>query len=118
VIHVASPTLSGAPKHEDELIRPAVESTRNIINACLKNTVKRLVFTSSCMTVLVRSDGKIPNEDDWSEEQLIKSYPKGKFLAEKFFWAEADKHGDELEFVSVLPSMVIGPAFTKHGINS
>jgi dihydroflavonol-4-reductase len=118
VIHVASPIPPGIPKDEDELIKPAVEGTRNVINACLKNKVKRLVFTSSCLTILVRTDGKTPDENDWSEEKLLHHYPKSKFLAEKLFWTEAEKHGDKLEFVSVLPSLVIGPAFSKHGNSS
>jgi dihydroflavonol-4-reductase len=115
VIHVASPVPIDAPKDENELIKPAVEGTRNVINACLKNKVKRLVFTSSSLTVMVRTDGKTPNENDWSEENLLRDYPKSKYLAEKLFWAEAEKHGKELEFVSVLPNLVIGPAFSKHG---
>lgn len=30
----------------------------------------------------------------------------------------AEKYKDQLEFVSVLPSLVLGPAFTKHGNSS
>lgn len=66
VIHVASPIPPGVPKDENDIIKPAVEGTKNIIEACLKNKIKRLVFTSSCLTVMVRSDGKVANEDDWS----------------------------------------------------
>jgi nucleoside-diphosphate-sugar epimerase len=67
VLHVASPIPPGIPKDEDELIKPAVEGTRNVIHASLKNKVKRLIFTSSCLTIMVRTDGKIANEDDWSQ---------------------------------------------------
>lgn len=89
VIHVASPIPPGVPKDEEELIRPAVDGTRSIINACLKSKVRRLIFTSSCLTVAVRTDGKIANEEDWSEEHLLHFYPKSKYLAERLFWAEA-----------------------------
>lgn len=41
---------------------------------------------------MMRTDGKIPNEEDWSEEKLLHHYPKSKYLAEKCFWEEADKH--------------------------
>lgn len=92
VIHVASPIPPGVPKDENDIIKPAVEGTKNIIEACLKNKIKRLVFTSSCLTVIVRTDGKIANEDDWSEEQLLHHYPKSKYLAEKLFWDYASKH--------------------------
>ena len=96
VIHVASPIPPGIPKDENEIIKPAVQGTRNVITASLKNKVKRLIFTSSCLTVLVRTDGKVANESDWSDEKLLHHYPKSKFLAEKLFWEEAEKHKGEL----------------------
>ena len=66
MLHVASPIPPSVPKDENDLIKPAVEGTQNVINACLKNKIKRLIFTSSCLTVIVRTDGKFPNENDWS----------------------------------------------------
>lgn len=115
VLHVASPIPPGVPKDENELIKPAVEGTKNVISASLRQHVKILVFTSSCLTIGVRSDGKVPNEEDWSDPNLLHHYPKSKYLAEKAFWEEAEKHKDELEFVSILPSLVLGPAFAVHG---
>lgn len=35
---------------------------------------------------MVRTDGKVANEDDWSQENLLYHYPKSKYLAEKLFW--------------------------------
>lgn len=89
VIHVASPIPPGIPKDENELIKPAVEGTKNVIDASLKNKVKRLIFTSSCLTIMIRTDGKVTNESDWSQENLLHHYPKSKYLAEKLFWEEA-----------------------------
>ena len=86
VLHVASPIPPGVPKDENEIIKPAVEGTQNVINACVKNHIKRLVFTSSCLTIMVRTDGKVATEEDWSQENLLQHYPKSKYLAEKLFW--------------------------------
>jgi nucleoside-diphosphate-sugar epimerase len=61
VLHIASPIPPGIPKHEDELIKPAVEGTRNVVLASLRNKVKRVIFTSSCLSVMVRTDGKVAN---------------------------------------------------------
>ena len=36
VLHVASPFIVGVPKHEDELIVPAVQGTRRVIEAALQ----------------------------------------------------------------------------------
>jgi dihydroflavonol-4-reductase len=67
VLHVASPIPPGVPKDENDIIKPAVEGTQNVINACVKNHIKRLVFTSSCLTIMVRTDGKVATEEDWSQ---------------------------------------------------
>ena len=45
VLHVASPFIVGAPKHEDELIIPAVEGTRRVVEAAIKEGIKKLVLT-------------------------------------------------------------------------
>ena len=52
VIHVASPFPLTNPKNEDEVIKPAVEGTLNVLTACVKaHTVKRVVLTSSCAAI-------------------------------------------------------------------
>jgi nucleoside-diphosphate-sugar epimerase len=52
VVHVASPYPSFLPKVEEEieeqLLKPAVQGTRNVLEACIKvTTVKRVVVTST-----------------------------------------------------------------------
>jgi nucleoside-diphosphate-sugar epimerase len=47
VLHVASPIPFKAPRHEDELIRPAVDGTTRVLSAAAKAGVKRVVCTSS-----------------------------------------------------------------------
>jgi nucleoside-diphosphate-sugar epimerase len=49
---------------------------------------------------------------------LLHHYPKSKYLAEKAFWEEAEKNKGKMEFISVLPSLVLGPAYSKHGNSS
>ena len=47
VLHVASPIPFKSPRHEDELIRPAVDGTTRVLNAAAGAGVKRVVCTSS-----------------------------------------------------------------------
>ena len=57
VIHVASPFPMEDPKDEMEVIGPAVEGTRNVLEACAKTKgeVKRVVLTSSCAAIIGKS---------------------------------------------------------------
>lgn len=52
VIHMASPFPPETPKNEDEVIKPAVEGTKNVLQACVNaGCVKRVVLTSSCVAI-------------------------------------------------------------------
>eukprot|EP01055_Gregarina_sp_Pseudo9_P000575 Gregarina_sp_Pseudo_9__574@NODE_136_length_4074_cov_82_022057_g126_i0_p2_GENE_NODE_136_length_4074_cov_82_022057_g126_i0NODE_136_length_4074_cov_82_022057_g126_i0_p2_ORF_typecomplete_len412_score62_84Epimerase/PF01370_21/8_1e403Beta_HSD/PF01073_19/6e39NAD_binding_4/PF07993_12/8_9e15NAD_binding_10/PF13460_6/2_3e13GDP_Man_Dehyd/PF16363_5/1_1e11NmrA/PF05368_13/4_2e08NmrA/PF05368_13/26RmlD_sub_bind/PF04321_17/6_5e06Polysacc_synt_2/PF02719_15/0_084adh_short_C2/PF13561_6/0_71adh_short_C2/PF13561_6/3e0 len=53
ILHVASP-FNFAYKHEDDIIRPAVEGVENVYKAAIKHcdTVKRIVHTSSVVAVV------------------------------------------------------------------
>ena len=51
VAHIASPFFVGKPKHEDELIKPAVNGTLSALKACTATGVKRIVITSSLISV-------------------------------------------------------------------
>lgn len=51
VIHSASPFPSVKPKNADDLIRPAVEGTESILEAAIRQGVKKVVLTSSIASV-------------------------------------------------------------------
>ena len=55
VMHVASPLYLKKPKDENELIVPAVEGTKRVLAAAQRAGVKRLVLTSSIVSI---SSGK------------------------------------------------------------
>ena len=61
VIHVASPLPTGNPRDDMELIRPAVEGTKSVLEACAKTKggVKRAVLTSSCSAITGKKTGAI-----------------------------------------------------------
>ena len=54
VIHVASPLPTGNPRNDMELIGPAVDGTKSVLEACAKTKggVKRVVLTSSCGAIM------------------------------------------------------------------
>ena len=92
VMHTASPFLvRGFKDPEQALIKPAVEGTRNVLEAANRtDTVKRVVLTSSVAAVFGDNAdlGKNPRgyftEDDWnfSSSRDHQPYSYSKFLAE------------------------------------
>ena len=116
VIHTASPLPMAIPSNEDDVIRPAVEGTLNVLRACRdSNTVKRVVLTSSIMAIYGAfkngGDGKVYTEDDWTDPVGELPYPKSKALAEKAAWhfVENLPDGEKFELVVINPSVIVGP---------
>ncbi|CAH8344282.1 unnamed protein product [Eruca vesicaria subsp. sativa] len=95
VFHTASP---------EEILKPAIEGTLNVLRSCGKNqSLKRVVLTSSSSTVRIRDDfdPNIPLDDSvW--------YALSKTLAEQAAWKFCEENG--IDLVTVLPSFLVGPS--------
>ena len=52
VMHVASPFRIANPKNENDMISPAVEGTRRVLEASQKAGIKRVVLTSSIVSMM------------------------------------------------------------------
>lgn len=113
VAHVASPIPSNAPKHEDELIVPAREGALRALRFAKEAGVSRFVMTSSVAAVAYGHGGAKHHftEADWTNVASPDAYPyvKSKTIAERAArdWVAAS--GAEMEFVTVNPSLVLGP---------
>ena len=102
------------PHHEDDLLKPAVNGTLNVLKACVDTRVKRVVVTSSeaaVMGALVKNDYTY-SEKDWGDSNTAYTYVKSKTLAEKAAWdfVEEKKKKNEscFELAVVNPSLVFG----------
>ena len=51
VLHVASPFVIENPEDESVLIKPAVDGTLRVLEACRKNSVQKVVLTSSVAAI-------------------------------------------------------------------
>jgi dihydroflavonol-4-reductase len=109
VLHVASPMPIGEYKGQD-VIRPAREGTRRVLDAALRAGIKRVVITSSAAAAIPRIRGAPADETVWTDlpDEPIYNYPRSKTLAERDAWAFAAAH-PELELVTLLPSSIQGP---------
>ena len=109
VIHIASPIPIKTPKNEDEIIVPAVNGVKFVLEACLKYKIKRVVLTSSFVACMnYDSPKELVNEECWGNENVkVSAYIKSKILAEKKAW-EINNNG-EIDLVVLNPGIVLGP---------
>lgn len=119
VIHTASPFIIGKVRDpEAQLVRPALEGTRNVLGSVdATESVKRVVLTSS--VVAIQGDnadmkGRGPfTEADWNTTSSIdhQPYPYSKTVAERAAW-EICEAQDRWDLVTINPGLVLGPALT------
>jgi len=115
VLHIASPFILGVPKHEDELIVPAVSGVEFVVGAAIEHQVKRVVLTSSGASITDTHDGKTHfTEADWTDVNHPKTtaYYKSKTLAEKRAWdlIDAQTGAKKTELSVMNPTVVLGPS--------
>jgi dihydroflavonol-4-reductase len=114
LMHTASPFPIANPKHESEVIEPAVDGTLRALRAAENNGIKRVVLTSSVIAIMGgRKQGTI-TPAQWTDLQAknISTYAKSKTLAEQAAWDFIkDSEADNIpELVSINPGGVFGPA--------
>ena len=122
VIHTASPFfVTNIKNPEEELIRPAREGTRNVLESANRNsTVKRVVLTSSAAAIygdnadIVLTQTGIFTEKDWNVTSSPEHQPYhySKTIAEKEAWAIA-KAQDHWDLLVINPGWILGPSLSK-----
>jgi nucleoside-diphosphate-sugar epimerase len=122
VIHTASPFfITGVKNPEEELIRPAKDGTRNVLDTAKRTpTVKRIVLTSSVVAIygdsadIKTSSGGIFTEKEWNVTSSAdhQPYPYSKTIAEKEAWALA-KEQDQWDLLTINPGWILGPSISK-----
>lgn len=83
-----------------------VQGTENIIKACRKNLVRKLIFTSSPSVVFGHSSLEDVDEATPYPEKYLCEYPRTKALAEKII---LDANDSNLSTVALRPHLIWGP---------
>lgn len=122
VIHTASPFfISGIKDAQNQLIGPAVEGTRNVLQSVNKTgSVKRVVFTSSVVAMygdaadILTAKNGIFTEESWNTTSSAKHQPYAfsKTRAEQLAWEMAGKQ-DRWDLVVINPGFIMGPSLSK-----
>ncbi len=114
VIHTASPFPAENPRHEGDLLKPAVEGALSVLRACSEaGTVKRVVLTSSLAAINGGFGETVKvSEENWTDPDKSSSpYYKSKTLAEKAAWDFVRELPEEKKFelAVINPGYVLGP---------
>jgi nucleoside-diphosphate-sugar epimerase len=122
VIHTASPFLIGKiADPEAALVRPALEGTRNVLDAVERtSSVRRVVLTSSVAAIfgdaaeLARAPKGSFDETQWNTTSSVEHnpYPYSKVRAEREA-RERNQAQSRWDLVCINPGFVFGPSLTK-----
>ncbi|GAB2233133.1 hypothetical protein Droror1_Dr00002350 [Drosera rotundifolia] len=120
VFQVATPVNFASEDPENDMIKPAIKGVLNVLNACAKAKVKRVVLTSSAASVSIntlKGTGLVMNEDNWSDVEFLYTekpptwgYATSKALAEKAAWKFAKENN--IDLITVVPTLMAGPSLT------
>lgn len=119
LIHSASPFPISRPRHEDELVRPAVDGTLRALRAAKDAGINRVILTSSAAAIIEHDDlpaDRVLDERDWSDvdSAIISAYSKSKTLAERAAWDFVRDQAPEMQLTTINPGMVFGPPLDRH----
>lgn len=123
VFHTASPFQMSVEDPQKDLVDPAVQGTRNLLDAANANaSVTRVVLTSSCAAIygdnadLQQTPRGLFDEEVWNTSSSLEhqAYSYSKTQAERAAWEMADAQS-RWRLVVVNPSLVMGPGLKVHG---
>lgn len=118
VLSVASPVFMNIPKDENEAMQPAINGIIRILKAAGNASIKRVVMTSNFGAIGFsnKNSNTITTEADWTDpkEKGLSVYEKSKLLAERAAWDFIKKEGGGMEFVTINPVAILGPALSDH----
>ncbi|MCK5066491.1 MAG: NAD-dependent epimerase/dehydratase family protein [Bacteroidales bacterium] len=115
VYHCAG-MISFQPRDRQQMIRFNVESTANVVNACLSAGVNKLLHVSSTSAI-----GRPPEDSParesmiWAHSKTSTGYAESKFQSEMEVWRGIE---EGLKAVIVNPSIILGAGFWERGSSS
>lgn len=121
VIHTASPFKIRVKDPQKELIEPALQGTRNVLQTVNEiPTVQRVVLTSSLAAVMgdarevEDTTNGVLTEDNWNLSSDLRNQPfaYSKTLAEKEAW-RINQEQERWHLVVLNPAFILGPSISS-----
>lgn len=122
VFHTASPFVMDVKDPQNDLLIPAVQGTRNVLNSATRTpSVTRVICTSSCVAIYTDASDtyKAPNEilteEIWNFSASLdyQPYSFSKTMAELAAWEIAGSQR-QWTLATINPGLVVGPGATYH----
>ena len=120
VFHTASPFTVTVADPQRDLVDPALNGTRNVLDSANQvESVRRVVVTSSCAAIygviedVAKAPGGVLTENDWntSSSLTVTPYNYSKTLAERAAWEMAGAQ-NRWKLVVINPALVLGPGIS------
>ena len=116
ILHVASPFPRKYIENENDLIIPAKEGTRRVLNAAKNSGIERVVMTSSNAAISYGHNNiEEYDESHWTniDSESVTAYTKSKTIAERFAW-DFVLENSEIKLTTINPVLVWGPGIGNH----
>ena len=112
VYHCAA-IVSFAPGAAAKMLQSNVDGTANVVNACLVQKIKKLIFVSSVAALgRIRENEAINETMNWSLETSNSVYGQSKYLAELEVWRAME---EGLPMAIVNPVIILGAGDWNNG---
>ncbi|HYD94542.1 MAG TPA: NAD-dependent epimerase/dehydratase family protein [Noviherbaspirillum sp.] len=112
VFHAAAVYAYTEPERDREMIEASVQGAETAVRCAADAGVRKLVLTSSMVTVPLTAPGAPPiDETAWTDDLRV-PYIRAKTEGERNAWRVARECG--LHMVAVLPGAILGPGFVRN----
>jgi len=112
LFHTAAVYSTCEPERDAEILDASLRGTENALRAAADARVRKVVLTSSVVTLPLTAPGAPPStEADWTTDLRV-AYFRAKTEGERLAWRLAGELG--LNLATVLPGGIIGPGFQRN----